>query len=313
MILPDRTFVSDWIRDPRLRAQKAHVQLLLIFLRPLCDRYGRFEFNPALIHMALYVSAQCTNVSAQDVEAWLEILRSGGFIRTYTGSDGRRVGEIAKEYWRQKLSFGKAVFETDTGELPLADPPAEAPPPPAPPQEVKRREEKLAPASPPRPTAPAAGETVLYFSDRLILTMCELEGSDPAFMTAAHKRKVRAALTAIQRVQRDLLPADLEAAAAAYRKLFPQATLTAHALAASWGRLAGRTAPKSVVPLVEPEPPDWRAFVNHEFPASPYAEGNDKAGLPWHDVEAYVRRHIIASMQKAGLLRSDFLNHRPAA
>lgn len=312
MILPDRTFCSDWIRDPRLRAQKAHVQLLLIFLRPLCDRYGRFEFNPALIHMALYASAQCTNVSAQDVEAWLEILRSGGFIRTYTGSDGRRVGEVAKEYWRQKLSFGKAVFETDTGELPLADPP-EPPPPPPLPREVKRREENLAPASPSRPAAAAAGKPVLYFSERLELTMCELEGSDPAFMTAAHKRKVTAALRAIQQVQPQLLPADLEAAAAAFRKLFPQATLTAHALAASWGRLTGRARPTAVVPLVEPEPDDWRAFVNQEFPSSPYAEGNDKAGLPWHDVEAYVRRHIITSMQKARLLPPDFLNHRPAA
>lgn len=126
MILPDRMFSAEWIRDGRLRRLPAHVQLLLIFLRPLCDRNGRFEFNPALIHMALYVSADCGNVSARDVEAWLEILRSGGFIKSYTGAAGRRVGEVAKEYWRQKLSFGKGVFDPEI-EQPELELPASPP------------------------------------------------------------------------------------------------------------------------------------------------------------------------------------------
>jgi hypothetical protein len=120
-------FSAEWIRDERLRRQPAHVQLLLLFIRHLCDRNGRFEFNPALIHMALYVSAKVSNVSARDVEAWLEILRSGGFIKTYTGAAGRRVGEVATEYWRQKLSYGKEAFEPEADqpelELPAADPP----------------------------------------------------------------------------------------------------------------------------------------------------------------------------------------------
>lgn len=129
MILPDRMFSADWIRDERLRRLPAHVQLLLLFIRHLCDRNGRFEFNPALIHMALYASAKVSNVSARDVEAWLEILRAGGYIKTYTGAAGRRVGEVAREYWRQKLSYGKDAFEPEAEQpelaLPLADPPKE--------------------------------------------------------------------------------------------------------------------------------------------------------------------------------------------
>ena len=128
MILPDRMFSAEWIRDERLRRLPAHVQLLLLFIRHLCDRNGRFEFNPALIHMALYASATVSNVSARDVEAWLEILRAGGYIKTYTGAAGRRVGEVAREYWRQKLSYGKEAFEAEQEQpelaLPLAGPPA---------------------------------------------------------------------------------------------------------------------------------------------------------------------------------------------
>ena len=128
MILPDRMFSADWIRDERLRRLPAHVQLLLLFIRHLCDRNGRFEFNPALIHMALYASAKVSNVSARDVEAWLEILRAGGYIKSYTGAAGRRVGEVAREYWRQKLSYGKDAFEPEAEQpelaLPLAAPPA---------------------------------------------------------------------------------------------------------------------------------------------------------------------------------------------
>jgi len=127
MILPDRMFSAEWIHDRRLRRLPPQVQLLLIFVRPLCDRNGRFEFNPALIHMALYASADCGNVSVRDVEAWLEILRSGGYVKSYTGADGRRVGEVAKEYWRQKLTFGKQVYEPESDQpelvLPDADPP----------------------------------------------------------------------------------------------------------------------------------------------------------------------------------------------
>ena len=129
MILPDRMFSAEWIRDERLRRLPAHVQLLLLFIRHLCDRNGRFEFNPALIHMALYASATVSNVSARDVEAWLEILRAGGYIKTYTGAAGRRVGEVASQYWRQKLSYGKDAFEPEAEQpelaLPIADPPKE--------------------------------------------------------------------------------------------------------------------------------------------------------------------------------------------
>lgn len=128
MILPDRMFFAAWIHDRRLRRLPPQVQLLLIYLRPLCDRNGRFEFNPALIHMALYASANCGNVSARDVEAWLEHLRSGGLIKSYTGADGRRVGEVATEYWRQGLKYGKAVYEPEAEQphldLSVVDPPA---------------------------------------------------------------------------------------------------------------------------------------------------------------------------------------------
>ena len=148
-LLPDRLFSAEWVRDKRLRALGRHVQMLLIYLRHMCDRNGRFEFDPAEVHRAFYVSVE-DNVSVRDVEAWLEILRSGGFIKSYVGVEGRRVGEMASEYWKQRLNFGKSHFDPEPveGQLPL-----DAPPPPVPPP--TRREEKRSEVNGSRKRSPA--------------------------------------------------------------------------------------------------------------------------------------------------------------
>lgn len=315
MILPDRTFFSCWITDARLRRLNPQVQLLLIFLRPLCDRFGRFEVNPALIHMALYKSANCGNVSTRDVETWLEILRSGGYLKTYTGADGRRIGEVAKEYWRQKLSFGKAVYESESGDAPLLD--LSAPEHPPPNREVKRREtcdfvaapaaagakeeSVFSPAQAPSPApespyADLGARTRAQVEAPLFLALCRAEGSDPALLTAAGKRSLTTALNQLRRASPGLTVADIERAALAYRKKFPTADLTAFALVKHWARLETRTVAHH--PLIEPEPHGWRDWINENTPDAPYARGGDKEGTPWSDLDAFYRRYLLEQLSR---------------
>ena len=138
MMLPDRIMPGDNVRDVRFRSLRSHLQVLLIFLRSLCDRNGRFEFDAAHVHWALYESVD-NNVSVRDVGEWLEILRSRDFIKSYVGVEGRRVGEICDKWWQQKLKFGKTLFDPEPGDplLPLAD----GEPPPGPPRDEEKRRE----------------------------------------------------------------------------------------------------------------------------------------------------------------------------
>lgn len=135
-LLPDRLFSGDWVRDARLRRLPRHVQFLLLFLRHICDRNGRFEYDPVDVHRLLYASVE-DNVSARDVEAWLELLRSGGYVRAYIGVEGRRVGEISHDYWKQRLKHGRERFDPEPEDPGL---PIEAPPQAPPGREEKRSE-----------------------------------------------------------------------------------------------------------------------------------------------------------------------------
>lgn len=333
MILPDRTFFSCWIHDARLRRLNPQVQLLLIFLRPLCDRFGRFEVKPALIHMALYTSAECSNVSVRDVEAWLEILRSGGYIKTYTGADGRRIGEVHKDYWRQKLTFGKAIYESESGTEPLLDLAAPEPPPPPGP-EMKRREKKF----PQPPSPPATGEsgsfsdsfsadpqspapaaptpepadlpddwrtdlgyrTAAQIHDELFRTLAALEGSPLDKLTTPGRTALTRALNAIRRVERGLTTTDLERAAAAHKALWPTIGVSAASMARNWAKLQGPTAaaakPK---PLVEEEPLGWRDWINENTPGTKYARDGECEGTPWHDLPGEYRRYLLQNLTKS--------------
>jgi len=273
MIFPDRMFSGSWIIDQRLRRLPAHVQLLIIYLRPLCDRNGRFEYNPALIHMALYASAQCGNISVRDVEAWLEILRSGGFIKSYTGADGRRVGEVANEYWRQKLSFGRDVFEAEQPQpelgLTAADPPPKKPRARAGRCEVKRCEVAGARG------APGQDHTHTDFSlEALRKRWPHLDIPAEIKAAQAHVAKTRGRNAAVDLkwFERHWLPG------------------AGPKLPGTGGAGAGE---------IEMEPDGWRSWLNDECPGNVYAHGGLREGTPWENLDPTIRRFIAAGMKGA--------------
>jgi len=270
VILPDRMFSGSWIHDTRFRKLPHHVQLLLIYLRPLCDRNGRFEYNPALIHMALYASAKCGNVSVRDVATWLEILRSGGLIKSYVGADGVRIGEIATEYWRQKLSYGKEKFEAEQSQpeldLPAADPPAQT-------RrrsgrcDVKRSEVVGARG------APGQDHTHTDFSLEAIRTRWPSLDIDAELISA--ERHVRASRGPTAQV-------DL--------KWFER----------HWLPGAGPKLPRKSSQISDDEPDGWRAWLNDECPQSAFSRGGAQEGISWAALDDLTRKFIRNGMRLKG-------------
>lgn len=281
MIYPDRMVIGEWIRDDRLRAIGRHLQLLLLMLRHLCDRDGRFEYSPADVHRALYVSVE-NNVSARDVETWLEILRSGGFIKSYTGSKGRRVGEISRDYWRQKLNFGKSLFEAEN-EQPSLDLGVPEPPP-----KKNRREEDVSVAwaeigPPPRRSA-AHTHTPRKTA--------RITSHNPKEM-AAHLDHLGTQNPGVN------IQAEIARATAYVRRVRgPQANLTLKFFEEEWLPKTGgpsllNSAPVAQIPA---EPEGWRTFINEEYPRSDYARGSEHEGKVWSELPSYLRDMCLKDM-----------------
>jgi hypothetical protein len=289
MILPNRTFVSDWIFDKRLRRLNAQVQLLLIFLRPLCDVAGRFEWDAMRIHAALYRSAECGNVSVRDVEGWLELLRSVGCIKSYVGPDGRRIGEVIKEYWQQRLNYGSAKYaaEPDSPELDLGGAP---PPHPQKRSEVKRISRE-------RPAD--AGR------DECFLALARVDGSDPAQMTPLAKRTVATMLKQIRAAMSDVTPEEIARRASAYRRRFPGSALTPGALAKHWGALGGSTvaALASAHPWDE-EPEGWRAYWRDTYPPEEFPNATRWEDGEWGEIPAMTRKDIFYGVRSGSLVKT---------
>lgn len=281
MIYPDRMILGEWVRDPRLRALGRHVQLLLLMLRHLCDREGRFEYSPVDIHRALYASVE-DNVSARDVEAWLELLRSGGFVKSYTGSNGRRVGEMCRDYWRQKLNFGKTLFEAET-EQPSLNLGAPEPPP-----KRKRREEDVSDAWAEIGPPPRRGGAHTHGPRKT----SHLSSLDPASLDTYldHLATQNPGVN---------IRAEISRATAYVRRIRGAgAKLTLKFFEENWLPKAGGPSLAETAPIehIPQEPEYWREMVNEEFPTSDYARGGAREGTPWAELAADIRRHFLATM-----------------
>lgn len=308
-----------------VQTMRAHLRAFFFVIFFATDGAGRFRADAGQLRAVLY-AVTLQQVSKQDVQAMLVELRERGFIRLYTeGGDG--FGKVTEKYWQQRDRNRKAIHPEETKVSPVGElfGDAEPPRPPIPAEPLPRdasstewnRREKNSPQPPPEA---GAGEEDSSFDIRsdigfrthsqldreLFETMAALEGS-PLDKLPPRSPGRTAILRAIAGIKRSnggsVLPADLERAVAAWKKIFPEASVTAHAISKHWAKLNGPVAlAQKPKPLVEEEPLGWRDFINEEFPNSVYARGNEKEGTPWHDVEAYARRHILAEMRKRGLL-----------
>jgi len=309
------------VHSKRVCALPVATQLFFRNLLHTCDGAGRFLADADDLRIALYQHA-LDRVTRLHVSRWLAECHTAELVRLYTGPDGRGYGEVLNYGQRDskrkvlhparepdQLNFASAIPEPPSGPDPNRPEQAE-PAESSAPLELNRREKK----SPQPPPEAGAGEeessmnsvqadigyrTQAQLDRELFETLAALEGSPIAKLTQPGRAAITRALASIRRANGGLLPIDLENAAAAWKKLFPTASLTARAMATHWAKLQGPAAMRAKPSaLVEPEPLGWRDWINENTPDCDYARGHAKEGTPWHDLDAGYRRYLIEKVTR---------------
>jgi hypothetical protein len=181
-------------------------------------------------------------------------------------------------------------------------------PKPGPEIEEEIEIQSSAPPIPPPPAAkgefpsasPSSSKPVpLGFSHHAAVVVAALRQAEGTAVTAltvsAHRELVHAA-GEILTVDPRATAADIAAAAVLYRRAFPTATLTAHALAKHWPRLQAPSPTARAAATVEAEPAGWREWIAQNCPDSPFAPGGEKAALAWADLDPDHRRHLLRQL-----------------
>lgn len=174
------------------------------------------------------------------------------------------------------------------GEYILPPPPTPIPPPPA----AKGEFSSASPSSPKPSGTFGSGLDAL-----LVAALRRAEGTDSAPLTPAARREIEHAAREILAASPEATSATVAQAATAYRRAFPTATLTAHALAKHWPRLQAPSPQASrPTPSVPAEPAGWRDWIAENCPDSPFAPGGEKAALAWADLDPDHRRHLLRQL-----------------
>jgi len=173
------------------------------------------------------------------------------------------------------------------GEYILPTPPAPIPPPPA-------AKGEFSSASPSSPKPVPLGFS--HHAAVVVSALRQAEGTAGTELTPAAHRELQHAAREILTASPLVSPQYIAAAAAAYRRAFPSATLTAHALAKHWPRLQPASTAFRPIASVEAEPAGWRDWIAENCPDSPFAPGGEKSGLAWPDLDPDHRRHLIRQL-----------------
>jgi hypothetical protein len=161
------------------------------------------------------------------------------------------------------------------------------PPPPA----AKGEISSASPSSPKPPAYAGSGLDILLMS-----ALRRAEGTAGTELTPAAHRELQHAAREILTASPTVTAAEIAAAAIAYRRAFPTATLTAHALAKHWPRLQPAATALRPTPAVPAEPAGWRDWIAENCPDSPFAPGGEKSALAWPDLDPDHRRHLIRQL-----------------
>jgi hypothetical protein len=132
----------------------------------------------------------------------------------------------------------------------------------------------------------------------IVAAIREVDGTAFVDLTHSATRELKHAVGEILAAAPHVTPAEIHAAAAAYRRAYPQAILTAHALAKHWPRLQPTAGPARVVAALPAEPAGWREWIAENCPDSPFAPGGEKSALTWPDLDPDHRAHLIRELAK---------------
>jgi len=261
--------------------------LLFWFWRDLwhvCDDFGRFEANPALLRAVLY-SPILDRVSERDVEGYLRELHMAGGIKLYTVKE-QGFGKVLG-FEQPGMRQLKAEYPDEPGapELFAGDDPAPAADPPRP-KERKKKDvsEAMADLGPPPfrkgTHTPAPRKT------------SHLSSLEPRALDA-YLDRLAATFPGVN------IRGEIQRATAYVRRVRgPGAKLTLKFFEENWLPRTGGPSLADTAPIehIPDEPEFWREMVNEEFPTSDYARGGAKEGTQWANLDADIRRHFLATL-----------------
>lgn len=295
MKLRDR-MIPAWALNCALRKRvRPHLYFFWRDLWHVCDDFGQFEANAALLRAVLFATI-LDRVSERDVKGYLRelhVVPDG--IKLYT-EDGMGLGKV--------LGFEQPGLKSLKAEYPApsqlsepelfttGDPPA--PKVPAHPERKKEERTKAAPV----------GAVVLERFDFLFGALARAEGSDPAQLTAGARVKIERALKDIIAVCPEVSCEEIARRAAAYRGVMPAGCrLTANALALNWAKCGAKVPAQSAKPAAAPV--GWLDALNAMYPDSIFAPGGmseikQESDYGWTRLDAEVRARVVAFMIEKG-------------
>lgn len=260
---------------------------------------------------------QCCGVTAREVRAATKLLTvkaADVVVAAYSvekesevKSRRAQAGDAARRRWSATL--GTTSTDAPAMRGAYAPAPASASPPADAPRIAPRNPEgegegeyNLPTPTNPAPPAPkgeipsASPSSPDPEPTPLVFALCSVEAVNPLALTRSARRELIHALGEILTVSPHVTPAEIAQAAAAYRRAFPTATLTAHALAKHWARLQPAAGPARVVAALPAEPAGWREWIAENCPDSPFAPGGEKSALTWADLDPDHRAHLLRQL-----------------
>jgi len=279
MNLRQRMIPPRALNDPLRRKLRPHLFWFWRDLWHVCDDFGQFEANAALLRAVLF-STILDRVSERDVSGYLQELHVAGGIKLYTVREmgfGKVLG-----FEQPGLKSLKAEYPNDA-ELPLDLFTPAAPPDDPPPRERKKKEvsEAMADLGPPPFKKGTHTPAIRKTSHLSSLEPLKLDAYLDRLGTENPGVNIRGEIA--------------RATAYVRRVRGPGAKLTLKFFEENWLPKTGGPALCATAPIdhIPDEPEYWREMVNDEFPTSDYARGGSKEGLPWGELAADVRRHFL--------------------
>lgn len=268
-LIRDGLLTSARVGDVSEFAEVLFVRLILASC-PL----GRFTADPAKIRTLALPNRPRKRTS--DIASALQELQRAGLIIRYTAPDGTALLSIPRLGQRYKFAVrspwppppevpdvpGQEVMILgDATAPPVIHKPADPP--------KQKKEEKRGEVKKPAERGPA---TLTHFSD---FSMEAIQARWPGIDVEA---EAKAALRKLRKQHGDDYQLDL--------KWFEQ----------RWLPSAG---PKFNGKVALREPDGWRAFINHEWPDSQYADGGNARPATWADLPGHVQKLIVNKMKGA--------------
>lgn len=276
-----RTIKPEFWRSESLAGLPDFTLLVAIGLLNYADDDGYFNANTALIKADLFpLRDECSSIPVAITE-----LSNRHYIELFEGADSRIYGRVVNFEKHQvinkhKPSKIKEFCIHKTGELRLSGTSTVLVP-----SGTGNREQG-------RDIAPTAARVGAV--DHLFIALAIAEGSNPAQLTPSAGRSIAIALLEIRKASPDVTTEEIGARARAYRKLYPNAACTAHALKMHWPKLAAGGANRAPAPL--PEPEAWKLHLKDSYRGEDWADS--AANCMWNELPRNWQEKIVREMKK---------------